>query len=195
MNERQEKPDHHVYNWVSLFPDTLRFFLVSARYYQKRLKDELERIRSDDLFSELLDDKTINSLDITKEAKRFEAIADRIQAELDKAPDAWDYDLTLRHQDVRVLKALGMLYLSHLEGRRDRLSTTGRFSTVAIQALDSRIARFREVLSLAVFKGATPWPLLIEEAAESEATEETEEHGQVATQAEGHLRRSFPPLR
>lgn len=177
MTETQERPDHHIYNWVSIYPDTLRFFLASARYYQEQLESELERIRSDDLFAELLDDQTIDSLDITKEAQRFRTLGDRIQNELDQAPDAWDYDLTLRHQDIRVLKSLGILYLSHLDARRDRLSTGDRFSTIAIQALDSRIARFKEALSLGVFKDATPWPLLIEEPADIEAgdVEEQEE--------------------
>ncbi len=170
MIEPQEKPDHHVYKWVSIYADTLRFFLASTRYYQGQLEAELESIRSDDLFAELLDETTIESLEITKEVRRFRTIGDRIQKEIDQAPTAWDYDLTLRHQDVRVLKALGIHYLSHLESRRDRLATEGRFSTIALQALDSRIARFREVLALGVFKEATPWPLLVEAPDEAEAS-------------------------
>jgi uncharacterized protein (TIGR02391 family) len=183
MNEKAEPPDHHIYNWVNLFPDTLRFFLAAARYYQNRLEGELQRIQSDDLFSEVLDERTIESLEITKEAKRFSTIADRIQAQIDKSPDAPDYELTLRHQDVRVLKALGILYLSHLEERRDGLSTSGRFSTMAIQALDSRIARFREILSLGVFKDATPWPLLVEEAGSIGPTEDVQGNKETTAQA------------
>ncbi len=182
MTETTERPDHHIYNWVSIYADSLRFFLASARYYQGRLEGELEKIRSDDLFAELLDDKTIDSLDISKEAVRFKTIGDRIQDEIDQAPDTWDYDLTLRHQDVRVLKALGILYLSHLEGRRDRLATGDEFSTIAIQALDSRIARFREVLSLGVFGDATPWPLMVEgpdDLAEGVGDEELDEEEDV----------------
>ncbi len=178
MTDTNENPDHFIYSMVMLYADTMQFFLTSARYYQNHLKAELNAIRHDELFAELFSEADIQALDITRELERFRTIGDRIEQNISENPDAGNYTLSLRHQDIRVLKAIGILYLSNLDRRRDRLSTKGGFSTVALQALDSKMARFREILSMGLFKDATPWPLLVEpldEVAEADVEPEDEE--------------------
>jgi hypothetical protein len=167
MTEKQEKPDNYIYNWVTLYSDSMRFFLTAARFYQERLSREVDKIKSDSLFKELFGEKFVNSLEITKEINRFKKIGDRLQDEIDKSPDAWDFDLSLIHADIRVLKGLGILYLSNLEKRREKLALNNEMSTVAIQAIDSRLTRYKELLSSGVFKEASPWPLMIEDIADN----------------------------
>lgn len=164
MTENQEKPDHFVYRWLSIYADSMRFFIAATKHYHARLEEELKRIASDPLFSELFLEKEMQSTELWKETERFRIMAERLEKKVEEFPGAWDYDLDLRHQDVRVLKALGMLYLTDLLRRRDVIASEGSFSTIAIQALDSKTARFAELLSLGVFKDATPWPLLIGES-------------------------------
>jgi hypothetical protein len=156
-----EKPDSHIYSWVTIFADSMRFFVAATRHYQEKLEEELARIKSDDLFSGLLTTQEVDSLEIAKEAKRFREMGDRLQAKIDAAKDAWDYDLTIRHQDVRVLKALGSLYLHHLRSRRDSLVSSHSFSILATQALDAKLARYEELLASGVFRDASLWPLLL----------------------------------
>lgn len=163
MSTSPEKPDNFVYGEVTLFPDSMRFFLAAAKYYNARLGKELAKIKSDNLFSELFDESEIDTLELSKEKKYFERIADIIEDKIENAPEAWDYELRLVHKNVRDLKALGLLYISNLEKRRDKLAQENSFSPISIQALDSKISRAKEVISLGIFRDASPWSLLIDE--------------------------------
>jgi len=187
----EERPDGFRYQWITIYADSMRFFLAAARHYQLRLEKEVERIQADDLFSKLFEESELDSLDIAKEAQRFKDIADRLQSKIDASPNAWDYDQTLYHREVRILKSLGIFYLNNLTTRRNELGMENSFSPVALQALDSRISRFRELLESGVFGEATPWPLLLEPTELIES--DNFENPQVSSDGASSLRR--PPVR
>lgn len=157
-----EKPDHYRYQWMTFYADTLKFYLAALRHYQTRLQEELSRIGEDPLLSEILGPEAIDTFPIAKESKRFKGMVERVEVILQKEPEAWDYELNITHGDVRILKSVGLLYLAHLRQRRNEVATGSSLSTLAIQAIDTRLSTFEEKLYQGAFKDATPYPLLID---------------------------------
>ena len=163
-----DKPDHYRYQWMMFYADTLRFYLAALRHYQTRLQEELSRIGQDPFFSEILGPEALETFPISKEADRFKVIVERVQEIIDKQPDAWDYELNITHGELRILKSVGLLYLAHLRQRRNQVAADTSLSTIAIQAIDTRLSQFEEKLHQGAFKDASPYPLLIDPPRPSE---------------------------
>lgn len=162
MNPSSEKSDYFVYEGVTLPPDSMRFFITSGKYYLSRLGRELEIIKTDDLFSELFDDAEIESLGLSKEIERITDIVEVLQKKLDEQIKPWGYELNIAHGEVRILKALGLQYINQLRQRRNSVpQISGAYSILGLQALDAKMSRMNEIISIGVFQNASPWPLLI----------------------------------
>jgi len=157
-----EKPDHYRYQWMMFYADTLRFYLAALRHYQARLEAELARIGHDPLISEILGPEALDTFPVAKESQRFGRMVERLQAIIDQEPDAWDYDINVTHGDIRILKSVGLLYLAHLRQRRNEIANDTSLSTIALQAIDTRLSQFEEKLHIGAFKEASPYPLLID---------------------------------
>lgn len=164
MSNSKENVDNHVYRWLMFYPDTLKFFLAALRYYHSRLEEEIRQLQSDALYKELFDEKTLESSEISIEAKKFSRVIKRFEKVINENPNATDYDLEMTHGDIRILKSVGSLYINNLEKRRAELTNNSKLSTVAIQTIDTKLSQLREKVTQGVFETATPWPLLIEDA-------------------------------
>jgi uncharacterized protein (TIGR02391 family) len=165
-----EKPDHYRYQWMMFYPDTLKYYLAALRHYRERLVEELGQIGHDPLFSEILGPEVVDTFPVAKEAKRFGVIVDRLKSIIDAQPDAWDYEFNITHGEVRILKSVGLLYLAHLRQRRNDMATGTSLSTLALQAIDTRLSQFEEKLHQGAFADASPYPLLIDPPSPRAAT-------------------------
>lgn len=164
MNTTSEPHDSHVYTWLSLNNDTIRFYLESIKFYEGLLKDDIAVIEGDKDLALLLEGRDKNNLEIQNELRQATRIREQIEKSLeDQGPDAWDYDLTISHGFVRFLKSTGLLYLQHLKNRRNVLASKNRISTYALKAVDQKISYFEEKTKIGVFQNATPQPLSVSE--------------------------------
>lgn len=68
--QRREPADQHMYNWISLHPDTLKFFLEAVKFYISVLERDVDIIRKDQGLQALLDEETLKSFEIYKELER-----------------------------------------------------------------------------------------------------------------------------
>lgn len=163
MPLEQELNDGHQYIGVSLYGDTVKFFLDALAFYQSALEKDIEALRADPDLRLLVDVE-----DAASPMRRELELAARATAWLS---EPWDKDIhgfgvavTISHGSVRFLKSVGLAYLRHLRAVRDAVGT--RISSEAVLAdLDRRLGQLAEKVEMGVFGNATAKPILISDIA------------------------------
>lgn len=154
-------PDHHSYYGIMFYPDTIRFFVEATKHYQQLLKADLDAISSDKDLNAILTEDEIKGFPIYQEMLKVQRLIDmwdRILKEAGSDPDSIDINLT--HGLVRYTKSIGLLYLHHLQNRRNHLASKDIISKNAISAVDTKLAKLHEKFSGGVFQNASPVMLL-----------------------------------
>lgn len=166
MSGENKIPDQHNYPHVMFYASTLRFYLDALKYYSEQLAGDFKGINEDPQLSKLLNQEVLNSFPFSKEVDRIKRLSDWIEKSL--ANDTsnspyYDIELTISHGTTRLIKSAVILYLRHLEKRRNEIGKSRKLSRLALEALDTRLAQLRETISMGVFEDAEEYPLLIED--------------------------------
>ena len=175
--EKKEPSDNHIYQWISFYRDTFEFYLSSIQFYISLLERDIKSIESDPDLKLILDEETLSSFKIEHELARMKRTEKWMADEFEKCgEDSFDCDfMNVSHGFIRHLKSVGMLYIKHLELRRNKIASRANVSKYALQAVDSRILQFQEKLNIGVFSDATPLPLLVDEAVSASSFQNEEQ--------------------
>lgn len=171
MSEPTEVSDRKRYSGVWILPELMRLFVRALQYYIERLEGDLQAIDADDELSLLFQAKGDEPSGLHREISRAKRALGIMEKNISQGEDGHGYDLDLVHGDVRYLKSVSGLYLSHIELKRNELFASRSISKTAQDEINLRITRLRELLATGVFKAAKPWPLLIEEVAPKQQEE------------------------
>ncbi len=176
-----EPDDNHTYNFVYLSGDTFRFYLEAVKYYESLLNADIEAIESDPDLERILPSRLRDTFEIGNEVKRISWTCEwmgKVVAEFGE--EAYDYDQSISHGQVRLLKSVSGLYLQHLRNRRDVMAPRHTVSRHALQAVDQRLSKLTETTALGIFSDATPMPLLIDAVPEETTSVEHQAQDAVA---------------
>jgi hypothetical protein len=167
-----EPPDHHEYSWISLYGDTLTFFLEGVKFYQRLLEENANALTTDPDIRLILPDEILDSLPLHKELQRVRRVRMWLEQQIgEEAASAGFVPLT--HGTVRFLKSTSILFLQKLKHRRNLIASRPNISRYALEALDTRISVLEEKTTIGVFGQATPMPLLVDQAVPPEVSSST----------------------
>jgi len=156
-----EPPDHHSYYGILLYEDSVRFFLESGKYYLSLLQLDLNSISNDKDLTAILSPEKIKQFPFYKEIEKVERFNKMIEMKITEAgPNYYDLEFSLSHGSIRFMKSMALLYLHHLQNRRDELASKPMISKYALSAVDMQLSRFHGLLGGGVFQNATPDKLL-----------------------------------
>ena len=145
-----EPSDDHVYTFVVLDVQMLRFLSDALAYYHALLEEDVAAIEGDPDLNLVLGAKPAELLPVKQELARVARARDFLARYL--APNApIDLIPNLSHGAIRFLKSVGLLYLRHLRIRRDAVAQKPRMSAHVLQAVDERLARLEGMLAAGVF--------------------------------------------
>ncbi len=165
-----ERPDHHVYEWVSLDRDTFEFYLAAVRFYESILEADVKAMREDEDLRAILGGQTLDSYPIAKELQRVRRVRQWFDKEIAKGgTDPLDFDVSISHGWVRFIKSVSILYLEHLRRRRHMIASRPFVSKAMLEAVDQQLAHLEEKTQIGVFRTATPYSLLISQLPEAAA--------------------------
>lgn len=165
-----EPPDHHTYEWVSFFKDTLQFFLGSIRFFRSLLENDIKEIEDDKDLKELIKDEDRKTLKIYREHARSKRVEELLNNIIEKGgPDEFDYDASISHGTVRYIKGAAILYLKHLKYKRNILSSKPNISKYVLETVDNQISSYEEKINIGVFTSASPMPFLLDDVIETDA--------------------------
>jgi len=176
--ENNEPDDNKVYNLVSLYAETVRFLTKSLQFYHALLNKDLDALVSDKDLKDLLESEPTRASVLRKEITRVKRAIEwfeRIQDE--QGRESFDYEIgSFTHGVIRFLKSVGLLYLSHLQQRRNTFASRSNLSKYVIEDLDNQLSKYREKLETAgVFGLASAIPLLVDEITPSSVSDEVSE--------------------
>jgi len=155
-----EKSDHHVYPMLMLYKDSVDFFLQSTRFYATLLKNNLAQIEEDPDIKAILGEEYSASDPLTVELEGARRGIQWLEARQEEATKQHVVHVQIEHEMVRYLKAVGLLYLSHLRNRRDIIAAKPNQTRQALQAVDQRLLEYEEKTKMGVFGTAIPLPLM-----------------------------------
>ena len=109
MSTEQEPNDSHIYNWVSFNNDTLHFYLEAIKFYEELLKEDVQAIESDKDLAMLLGERERGEFEIQRELARVQRVRTHIEKKIEAdGINAWDYDISMSHGWIRILKSVGL---------------------------------------------------------------------------------------
>ena len=169
-----EPDDSQMYHEVFYYADFYKFQLASLIFYKKLLESDLLALKSDVNISQILDEEAIKGSAIFKEIKKITRYVEYKENKIKKAgEDACDYEETMSHGSVRLLKSVMLLYLQQIKQQRNALARRPNISRYALEAIDTRISEFEEKTEIGVFAKATPVVLLVNEIPITETKDES----------------------
>lgn len=160
MADEREPPDHHLYEAVWFYPDTLRFFAAAAKNYESLLEREKLIVENDPHLAHFLTDEFKRLYKVGFEYKRAVRLRGWVEKKIADAPAADEYELAFDHGSARFLKSAGLLYLGLIKQRRNDLSREPNITSNLLNAIDRRVTTLEELLRSGVFSLASPLPLL-----------------------------------
>jgi hypothetical protein len=161
--DEAEVPDHHVYRYVTFYPDTVRFFVAALKNYAGRLKADVDALEDEpELRDVLLQQSRSGESKIERERGLISRFIQMFEQHLTERPDAPDYEITISRGNARLLKSVCELYIEHVRQRRDLIASRPTTSLVTLQQIDTRVTELSEKLHGGIFKSAEPWPLSIQ---------------------------------
>jgi hypothetical protein len=160
-----EPPDHYHYQSMTIYPETIKFYLESISFYKQLLTSDMEALKADPDINTILSKEAVESLPVHQEIERTERVRRWLEKHSKKAEeiDAFSLDISLTHGTVRFLKSAGQLYLQQLKERRNLIASRPNISRYALKALDTRISELEEKTRIGFFATATPMPLLADQ--------------------------------
>lgn len=162
--ESVEPPDHHHYNWVMFYTDTVRFLVTALGFYVDLLTKEAQELGSDPYLKTFLTEETRREFRIGRDLDRAKRTKEWFSEKLASAGDRFDIDISLDHETVRYLKSVGLLYLGLIKNKRNEISLRPNISKNTLAAIDREITAKEEFLTRAgVFAKASVLPLLTEQ--------------------------------
>ncbi len=176
----KEPPDDHVYSFVVVDAELLRFLSESLAHYHALLEEDVAAIGSDPDLALVLGEKPAQLLPVRQELGRVARAREFLRGCL--PPNApLDLISNLSHGAIRFLKSVALLYLGHLRNRRDAVAQRPRMSAHVLQAVDERLARLGGILTAGVFGVATAVDLMAPvDAPTTPVTPTTEERPSVS---------------
>lgn len=145
------------------------FYMSALDFYEQNIKADIKAIDEDPDLKAILGEEERKNFKIYYELGRIDWTRSWIQNKLDSGVDHYMCDIA--HGTVRFLKAIGTLYLSHIQTRRNTLASRRNISKYVLEAVDKKIFELREKVSTGIFQDATTMPLLIDEFPAAEYVE------------------------
>lgn len=118
-------------------------------------------INTDNDLQLLIGREGIGQLPIWNAKKDVEAYKEWLTEVRDKGQGQYFTFFAVQHGSVRWLKSVSLIYLSHLQARRDSFARRQNSLRDVIDVLDRSLAEKREWLNSGPFANASPIPLLV----------------------------------
>ncbi len=169
----EERSDNHIYHSIFVYRDTFEFLLKSLCFYRDHLRREVEAVNLDDDLKLLLSDGSQEASILQKELRKADrAVAWFEDLKAKGGEDECDYNIgSFSHGVIRHLKSVALLYLKHLQHKRDAFSKRPGESKYVLESLDTALSRYKEKMHVSgVFRNASPTPLLIDDVVEASVT-------------------------
>jgi len=171
--DTKEPHDYHNYYMVNFSPDVFHFFFAAVKFYESLLQQDLKAIDEDDDLKTILGKSDLESFPINEELKKTHNVIDWFNNHInERGENAWSYHPDMSHQFVRFIKSVSILYLEHLNRRRNVLSSRPTISKSALEAVDQKLSALEEKIQAGVFHNASPYPLIVSQLPEIETVEQ-----------------------
>lgn len=169
MNKgREEPPDYFDHGIVSFNRDTFEFFFAAVRFYETVLSKGLNAIKNDEDLKTILGDDALATFPIAKELERTRRAGEWFSNQISIGGGIEiDVGVGVSHGLVRYIKSVAILYLEHLQGRRNALASRRDFPKGLLQAVDQQMSKYEEKLSMGIFREATPAHLILADVPEA----------------------------
>lgn len=154
-----EPPDHHRYE-ILVHNDTMTFYIHAIRFYESLLKRDIEALNNDPDLKAILNPED-ERFAIHDEADNARGIREWLEREAGSAAPV--HFLRLVHRAVRFIKSVCLLYLKHIEERRNALASKSLVSRHVLATVDRKISALREKVNSGVFKDASTIEVLAEQ--------------------------------
>lgn len=144
----QEPYDNEIHRGISLYPDTLEFYLSSVSFYEGLLEKDLQLVASDPDLKAIIDEKTIETLPASIELKHARFVRESIQEKLTNGQNSAIWGITVTHGWVRFVKSAVIIHIQHLRQKRDMLASRPEFSKANLEAIDQRLSALEEKIDI-----------------------------------------------